>query len=97
VVEAAALVHVRAARDEPAQPVEVLEVDLVSDIVLRAGLPEGIEHRRRAVLAGVVDGVVVPLGAVRDEELDQRHVVAVDGASNGEEVPVPAVLELGNP
>ena len=38
--------------------------------------------------------VVVPLGAVRDEELDQRHVVAVDGASNGVEVPVPAVLPL---
>ena len=94
VVEAAALVHVGAPLDEPAEPVEVLEVDLVPDVLLRAGLPEGVEHGRRAVLARMVDRVVVPLGAVLDEELDQRDVVAVDRAPDGVEVPAAAVLVL---
>src|ERR1044072_5582200 len=88
VVEAAALVHVSAALEEEAKALEVLEVDLVSNVVLRAGLPERLEQRGAAVLARVVDRVVVALGAVVDEQPHELRVVAIDGAPNGGEVPV---------
>ena len=83
------LVHVGAVVDEPAKPVEVFEVDLVADEGLRARFPERLEQRRAAVLARVVERVVVPLAPVGDEQLDEGRVVAVDGAANGREVPVP--------
>ena len=67
VVQAAALVHIRAALEEEAKALEILEVDLVADVVLGAGLPEHLEQRRAAVLARVVDRVVVALRAVVDE------------------------------
>ena len=93
-VKAAVLVHVGAVVDEPAEPVEVFEVDLVADEGLRARFPERLEQRRAAVLARVVERVVVPLAPVHDEQLDEGRVVAVDGAANGREVPVPALLDL---
>ena len=40
------------------------------------------------MLARVVDGVLVPLRAVLDQQLDQRDVVAVDRAPDRIEVPV---------
>jgi len=78
VVQAAVGVDVDATVEEPPQARGVLEVELVEDHLVEAGLVEQIEHRGVRLLAGVIEGVLVACGTTLGEQLDQRGIAMLD-------------------
>ena len=76
VVQAAVRVDIDAAGEEPGQAGGVLEVELVVDHALEAGRVEHVEQRGVRLLAGVVEGVLVPRRAALEQQPDEREVAA---------------------
>ncbi len=79
VVQAAVGIDVDAAIEEPLQPADVLEVELVIDQLLVPGRLERVEQLGVRVLACVVEGVLVAGGATLEEQSHECDVVALDG------------------
>jgi hypothetical protein len=74
VVQAAEAVDVDAMLEEPAQAGGVLEVQLVEDQRLEAGLIEQVEEPAVRLFAGMVEGVLVAGGTTLDEQPGQREI-----------------------
>jgi hypothetical protein len=79
VVQATVGVDVNAAVEEPPQPGGVLEVQLVHDQPVEAGLVEQVQERGVRLLAGVVKRVLVLGGTALDKQPDKRKIAALDG------------------
>ncbi len=71
-------VDVDATVQEPAQAGRVLEVQLVEDHPVEAGLVEQVEEGGVRPLAGVVDRVLVLGGATLDEQPGEREIATFD-------------------
>jgi len=90
VVQAAVGVDIDAAVEEPLQAGGVLEVELVVDEVLMARPVEYVEERGVALLARVVEGVLVALGAAVHEQPGELEVAPLDGVEERRHPPLAA-------
>jgi hypothetical protein len=93
VVQAAVGVDVDAVVEEPLQPGGVFEVELVVDEVLVPGRVEEVQEGGVALFAGVVEGVIVALGAALDQQLGELEVAALDGVVERRHLSLPAPLD----
>jgi hypothetical protein len=92
-VQAAVGVDVDVAVEEPLQACGILEVEFVVDLVLVPGRVQDVQERRVALLAGVVEGVLVALGAALDQHPRELEIAALDGVEQRGHLPLAAPLD----
>jgi hypothetical protein len=78
-VQAVVPVDVDAAVEEPAEAGGVFEVQLVVDHVLESGPVEQVEEPCAGLFAGVVEGVLVTVGASVEQQPNKVDITPLDG------------------
>jgi hypothetical protein len=93
VVQAAVSVDVHTAVEEPAQPNEVFEIELVIDQILKSRPMQRVQQRRVGLFAGVIEGVLVTGRASVEQQPDQGQVAPLDRSEQRRQAPLPAPLD----
>jgi hypothetical protein len=78
--------------EEPAQPGEVFEVELVVDQILEARPVQRIQQRRVGLFAGVIEGVLVAGRASVKQQPNQGQVAPLHRGEQHRHAAIPAPL-----